>query len=744
MKNITFSVLCRGLLLYTLLSYQLFAQLTSISNNNVISEGNFYTNAQGELFCDAVVVKFKENVIDLPAGIRFASLSNIRQEYPSIISHLTELGNLYGNYELIKQIPSAVWGDTIRTNRITGKQVAVHDYSQLFTIRFENPFPLKLVTERLDSLEIIEYVHQPITIAYHVDPPNDPFYVESDPTEVLNQWYLFTIEAQGAWDISQVSENIKVGIVDVGTDQDHPDLINKIAGGDGVEFGDTPTPNYHGTYLAGIVGAETNNLTGIASLGWNIKLNTYGAGLFPEDLPGNLIQDIYDAAAISDIINTSFGTYRRVTVPDILETHPDCPEEHIESWNNSLGPWDYTEIHEALIDAYQEGVILIASNGNSSPNDNNHSPELCDLSFVPVINYPAAYPEVISISGTNKTDNFINGYNYGSFVDASAPGSTILTTNYSSVTPDPGSLKVGLSGTSFSSAMTAALAGLIKSVNSNLTVSQVKGIITTSADKIGQYSYNSSGWNQYMGYGRINAHNALNVTLGKPQKPQGLNVVHYGGYSGNPKVTWFTNPPHPLGVTKFNTKEYDLYRSFEDDGYRSAWEYIATVSHNPGLVKHSYIDAEVTTYRIPQSSIEYFYRVIARSNYKNYESIPSDEDSVYGEGPIGKRSNNEKSPEKIEDFELLVNYPNPFNPVTNIVFSIPNKSFVKLEIFNILGKKIITLVNEEKSAGSHSVEFSTDGFNIIPSGVYFYRIEVFELEGQNKFFTDSKKMVLVK
>jgi hypothetical protein len=87
-----------------------------------------------------------------------------------------------------------------------------------------------------------------------------------------------------------------------------------------------------------------------------------------------------------------------------------------------------------------------------------------------------------------------------------------------------------------------------------------------------------------------------------------------------------------------------------------------------------------------------------------------------------------------EEFALLQNYPNPFNPNTTIKYRLPEKSSVTLKVFDVIGKEIATLVNEEKSAGSFEVEFNAE---ILTSGVYFYRL-------QAGSFVETKKMVLIK
>ncbi|MBI5402872.1 MAG: T9SS type A sorting domain-containing protein [Ignavibacteriae bacterium] len=86
------------------------------------------------------------------------------------------------------------------------------------------------------------------------------------------------------------------------------------------------------------------------------------------------------------------------------------------------------------------------------------------------------------------------------------------------------------------------------------------------------------------------------------------------------------------------------------------------------------------------------------------------------------------------EFMLFQNYPNPFNPVTNIKYNLPKDVFVKIKIYDILGREIKTLVNEFKNAGSHIVFFN--GFEFA-SGIYFYRIDA-------GGFTRVKRMVLIK
>ncbi len=92
---------------------------------------------------------------------------------------------------------------------------------------------------------------------------------------------------------------------------------------------------------------------------------------------------------------------------------------------------------------------------------------------------------------------------------------------------------------------------------------------------------------------------------------------------------------------------------------------------------------------------------------------------------------NEQYPKK---FYLEQNYPNPFNPTTTISYSIPKRGLVQLKVYDILGKEVATLVNEEKPAGNYSVKFSGSD---LPSGVYFYTLRV-------NNFVQSRKMILLR
>nr|MCU0343906.1 T9SS type A sorting domain-containing protein [Ignavibacterium sp.] len=90
--------------------------------------------------------------------------------------------------------------------------------------------------------------------------------------------------------------------------------------------------------------------------------------------------------------------------------------------------------------------------------------------------------------------------------------------------------------------------------------------------------------------------------------------------------------------------------------------------------------------------------------------------------------------EKIEQFELAQNFPNPFNPTTKISWQSPVSSWLTIKVFDVLGNEIATLVNEFSNAGRYEVEFKAEG---LPSGLYFYKL-------QAGSFTQTRKMILLK
>ncbi|MBN1633034.1 MAG: T9SS type A sorting domain-containing protein [Ignavibacteria bacterium] len=142
--------------------------------------------------------------------------------------------------------------------------------------------------------------------------------------------------------------------------------------------------------------------------------------------------------------------------------------------------------------------------------------------------------------------------------------------------------------------------------------------------------------------------------------------------------------------------------------------------------------------KLTRRYITSFFNVFLKNdtNYRNYlfGSIAQSDTSIIMQYQLPFVTGLKEKIFKSYYFELKQNYPNPFNPVTTIAFSIPKSSFIKIIIYNILGKEITKIVNQKMEAGNYLTEWNASEY---PSGVYFYRLETSD-------FTDTKRMILVK
>ena len=176
-------------------------------------------------------------------------------------------------------------------------------------------------------------------------------------------------------------------------------------------------------------------------------------------------------------------------------------------------------------------------------------------------------------------------------------------------------------------------------------------------------------------------------------------------------LQWLPNPEEDLDY-------YTIYR-----GTNSGFEPGEPFAHTIDTV---FVDSEV------ESDITYFY-VVTATDFNGNESNYSEEvGGSLGIDEIGQIPTR---------FELAQNYPNPFNPSTTIQFDLPNDGTVMLSIYNVLGQEINTVVNREFQAGRYRFEWdgTNKAGNLVPSGVYFYRISV---DGNE--YVETRKMMLLR
>jgi len=122
-----------------------------------------------------------------------------------------------------------------------------------------------------------------------------------------------------------------------------------------------------------------------------------------------------------------------------------------------------------------------------------------------------------------------------------------------------------------------------------------------------------------------------------------------------------------------------------------------------------------------------------------FNNIATDPDSGFYEFRVLPSTVNVTENDAVIHYELKQNYPNPFNPTTTIKYQIPERGFVVLKVYDVLGNEVATLVNEEKPTGSYQIEFNSRGLihQTLPSGIYFYQLRAGD-------FVETKKMLLIK
>jgi Secretion system C-terminal sorting domain len=197
-----------------------------------------------------------------------------------------------------------------------------------------------------------------------------------------------------------------------------------------------------------------------------------------------------------------------------------------------------------------------------------------------------------------------------------------------------------------------------------------------------------------------------------------------GKEDNHPKLIWGNHPSQP-GVLS-----YKIYRKKDTPNFN----YIATVPYNQTTYTDESVIILTGGLQFGEEIAQYYVTAVYVWEKQSYETNPSNiiiYERTEGDGFEKSGDNNQ-----LQDFtyQLDQNYPNPFNPSTIIKYSIKNNGLVELIIFDILGREVTTLINEQKAAGSYSVEFNSSK---LPSGVYLYKLK----SGK---FVDVKKMILLK
>ncbi|MDO8690453.1 MAG: S8 family serine peptidase, partial [Dehalococcoidia bacterium] len=317
---------------------------------------------------------------------------------------------------------------------------------------------------------------QPDFIRSVLREPNDWFYNNKINGNYW-QWNLRAINAPAAWDITTGTPNAPIAIIDTGVDDRHADLRGKVVFRadfvnednlwDGLGF--------HGTHVAGIAAANTNNASDQAFV-----------------RPGGVAGTSWDATLISIKVADHWGKAKDSDAVAGIVLAADSGARII---NLSFGGEDYSQVlQDAINYAYGKGILVVSAAGNCG-DPATYGENDCHTVNPPI--YPAADQNVLAVAATTSDNKRATFSEYGSYVAIAAPGDHIVST-----VPN---MDFGTtSGTSMASPHVAAVANLIWAVNPSLTNVQVANIITSTATEMGP-----PGKDAEFGYGLLNAQAAL-------------------------------------------------------------------------------------------------------------------------------------------------------------------------------------------------------------------------------------------
>ncbi len=390
-----------------------------------------------------------------------------------------------------------------------------------------------IVASKLKKLSNVEWA-EPKFLRLPCFVPNDSSYNSS------RQWNLFKIHAEEAWNISKGDTNIIIGIVDTGVDWPHPDIKANMWSKIGYDFGGlngTPDNNpiednpYHGTFVAGMASAVTNNNRGIAAIGYKSKLMAVKTAR--EDM------------------KASDGTPYIVYGFEGIKYAVDNGAKVI---NCSWGGSGYSNTEQDVINyAVENGALVVAAAGNDNSSENF---------------YPASYKGVLSVAATDQNDNRTYFSNYGTDVDVTAPGIGLYSTW------QPNTYLSNGAGTSFSSPQVAGLAALVFAHFPTYTPLQVAEQIRVNSDNIDSLN---PAYKNMLGYGRINAYKALadtnsvsvratNIVLSDDAPGDNNDGVFEPGETINVKVKYM-NYLHPVNNLSVSLESKSSYATIQNGSF---------------------------------------------------------------------------------------------------------------------------------------------------------------------------------
>ncbi len=300
-------------------------------------------------------------------------------------------------------------------------------------------FTRMTVESRISNVEGVRYTEENATYYPHATPDDELFDQQYAPQQV---------NAPEAYDTSLGSTDVTVAVVDQGVMYDHPDLADRFGENKGRDFVDDdgdpypedPPSEYHGTHVAGIAAATTDNATGVAGMS-NARLISCRA------------------------LGTRGGSTQGIA--DAIEYAADQGADVI---NMSLGGGGFSEtLKNAVSYALNNGALVLASAGNSGTEG---------------VSYPAAYNECVAVSAVDENENFASFSQYGDKVGVTGPGVDVLSC-WTEDQSQFGGKYNRISGTSMSCPAASGVAALGKAVDPDLSPDQLRQRLKETAVDIG-------------------------------------------------------------------------------------------------------------------------------------------------------------------------------------------------------------------------------------------------------------------
>jgi thermitase len=320
---------------------------------------------------------------------------------------------------------------------------------ELTVLRVE-PDRLEAAAEELAGSGLLENLQKNYVFTASLN-PDDPQY--------SLQAHLPQIDAPQAWNTTTGSEDVLVAIVDTGVDADHPDLAEKIVGGwnvydDSADFSDTMG---HGTAVAGVAAARSDNGIGVAGVSWDSPVLAVRASDEEGSSTGRHLAAgiLYAAGQGATIINVSFAPLHENSV-----------------------------VKSAAVQAANRGAVVVISSGNSGQT------------------YSApGYDQALFVGAVGADDQLASFSDKGPYVDQVAPGSGIRSTAVD------GGYRM-MSGTSFSAPIVSGVAALMRSANPELSAASIRELLIGTAGDRG-----ATGRDDSYGYGAVDAAAAVAAVL---------------------------------------------------------------------------------------------------------------------------------------------------------------------------------------------------------------------------------------